>query len=615
MDQKLIIKALKSACGNKNFRFQVIIKNSQLHIYINRKLERQPDYSLLTNIISQTIASLSLDSLEGIWLHSRRLGTVQPDWQTFVEIETEIDLEDIDTIANTQNDLDFQDIPEVDSNGNTGIPHFTGMFHSNPFQEEDISTFAKKKTKNVAEETNNFQSNQNSLAVYCFVTNKKLLTSKIISPDREIMRLVKFFHHLSDNNKQKILPAVDIYFKLAKTTNIANLSVGVQKWFSQITELNDDQRLQISIWLSRYCYDSSATLAEFKALVEQNVAIAAAKKAKRSKTGYRFNPSKTNAQQTLSSNERGQIDSLASQKFQLSTVAQKFILPLAWTMVTVILIILAIYTSNSDNKFASPQISSLCNNTIGSPNYCRLAVNLAGAQKIKQSSSSIFPITEATEKAAIYGCQRYANAKAGISGNIEPQQAPVISSHGEQVFGHIYVVEAQQKRAKEPGNVRVGCVYTVGDRERSPELLTADLIPSNWPAKHYQKPATLKSNLAFGIYTNPINLGLYTIFSAIGIATASRFNLGIKVNQIQTIYLAALMIGMAQLIAANLSWFSLVTSIIFPILTIMSSSFLIKDFQINWNYGYALVLAGILTIVAIQFLLYGLCISLINSLF
>lgn len=328
-----------------------------------------------------------------------------------------------------------------------------------------------------------------------------------------------------------------------------------------------------------------------------------------------MNPSKTNAQQTLSSNERGQIDSLASQKFQLSTVAQKFILPLAWTMVTVILIILAIYTSNSDNKFASPQISSLCNNTIGSPNYCRLAVNLAGAQKIKQSSSSIFPISEATEKAAIYGCQRYANVKAGISGNIDPQQTPVISSHGEQVFAHIYVVEALQKRANQPGNVRVGCVYTVGDRERSPELLTADLIPSNWPAKHYQKLATLKSNLGFGIYTNPINLGLYTIFSAIGIATATRFNLGIKVNQIQTIYLAALMIGMAQLIAANLSWFSLVTSIIFPILTIMSSSFLIKDFQINWNYGYALVLAGILTIVAIQFLLYGLCISLIHSLF
>lgn len=615
MDQKLIIKALKSACGNKNFRFQVIIKNSQLHIYINRKLEQQPDYALLTKIISQAIASLSLDSLEGIWLYSRRLGTVLPDWQTFVEIETEIDSEDIDTIANAQNDRDVQEIPEVDINDDTGLLHSTGMFHSNLFQEEDLSAFPENNPETVAIETNNFPSNHNSLAHYCFVTNKKLLTCKIISPDREIMRLVKFFHYLSDNNKQKILPAVDTYFKLAKTTNIANLSIEVQKWFSQITELNDDHRLQLAIWLSRYCYDSSATLAEFKALIEQKAAIAVAKKAKRSKTEYRFNPSSTDAQQTLSSNDRGQIDSLASQKFQLYTVAQTFILPLAWTMITVILIILAIYTSNSDNKFASPQISSLCNNTIGSPNYCRLAVNLAGAQKIKQSSSSIFPISEATKKSAIYGCQRYANVKAGISGNIEPQQTPVISSHGEQVFAHIYVVEAQQKRAKQLGNVRVGCVYTVGDRERSPELLTADLIPPTWPTKHYQKPATLKSNLAFGIYTNPINLGLYSIFSAIGIAIASKFNLGIKVNQIQTIYLAALMIGMAQLIAANLSWFSLVTSIIFPILTIMSSSFLIKDFQINWNYGYALVMAGILTIVAIQFLLYGLCISLINSLF
>ena len=613
MDQELIIKALKSACGNKNFRFQVIIKDSQLHIYINRKLEQQPDYSFLTNIITQAIASLSFDSLEVIWLHSRKLGTIEPDWQTFVELATGIDSEDIDTIANAQNEQDSQNILEDDSSGDTGLLHSTGMFHSKPFKEEDINTFAARNIETEVISTNNSQSDRNSLAQYCFVSNKKLLTCEIIAPDKKIMRLVKFFHHLSDNNKQKILPALDNYFNLAKTTDIANFSIGVQKWFTQITDLNDDEKRQVSIWLSRYCFDSSATLAEFKAIVAKKAAIAAAKKSKRSNTEYSFTPAKSDSQATGSNDN--QLGSFTLKKFKLPPIIKKIILPFAWTMATVVLIMLGIYTGNSDIQLTSPQISSLCMNTIGSPNYCRLAVNLAGVKMIKQSSPSIFPMTEATTIAANYGCQRYANVKAGISGNIDPRQTPVISSHGEQVFAHIYVVQAQQKRVNQPENIRVGCVYTVGQKERSPELLTADIIPQNWPTKHYQKSAVSKSNLAFGIYTNPINLGLYTIFAAIGIAIGSRLNLGIKVNHTQTIYLVAIILGMVQLIAGNISLLSLVASIIFPILAIIASSLLIKDFQINWNYGYFFVIAGIFTIVASQFLLYGLCISLINSLF
>lgn len=47
MDRKLIVKALKSVCGNKNLRFQVIVHEDRLHIYVNRKADYQPDYIML----------------------------------------------------------------------------------------------------------------------------------------------------------------------------------------------------------------------------------------------------------------------------------------------------------------------------------------------------------------------------------------------------------------------------------------------------------------------------------------------------------------------------------------------------------------------------------------
>lgn len=659
MDQGLIIQALKSSCGNKNFRFQVIVQDSQLHIYINRKTEQQPDYSFLTDIITQAIACLALDSIDSLWLYSRQLGEIEPDWKTSVELTPDMNPDEIDTIGNSEKieglleqisigepgvfcntekihkkpleeeEIDsfatkildntddsgdfpyFEDFPEDNSNGDSGLLHKTGMVHKNILEEEEINTFATKFSQTEDVEVNDEISDNNNLAQYCFVTNQKLLTRDIPPPNKETMRLVKVFHHLSDNYKHKISPVLDDYFKLAKIANTEKLSVGVQQWFKQITELNDDDTHQVSIWLSRYCFDSAATLEEFKAVSEKQAAIATAKKAQ-GRNEYNFTPAKTNAAETLSKDQS--LDNSFTTKFQLPSKVKKIILPVAWTTATVVLILLGIYTSHFSAASTSQQIPSICKEGIGSSDYCRLGVNLVGEKMIKQSSKNLFPLTKITETAANYGCQRYANHKAGISGNIEPQQTPVISSYGEKIFPHLYVVQAQQKNSKQPGNIRVGCLYTSGQGERSPELLAAHVIPQNWPTEYYQQQAVSRSNLSFGIYTNLVNLGLYTLFAAIGIAIASAYSLGIKVHHSQTIYLVALILGIVQLIAVNLPGFSLFASITLPILTILGISLLVKDFQITWEYGYSLVSVGVLSIIAIQFLLYGLCLGLINSL-
>ena len=613
MDRDLIIKALKSTCGNKNLRFQVIVRDYKLHIYINRQADYIPNYTLLTDTITRAIASLSLDSLAGIWLYSRKLGEVEPDWQIFLDPPTEIDEEKIDTLGNSKQEEKGFNFPEIeefveeDRVKDTGLLLDSGLIHGQPLEEEEINTFTfveKIKTDSSKTQTDT-PVEVNQLIQYCFVSNQKILTGDIIPPDKEIIRLVKFFHHLAENNQLKILPALDEYFKKAKVPNTENSPPALKKWVKQITELNEEDRNTVAIWLSRYCFDSSTTLAEFKAMEEKK---AAAKKVRRNNTEYSFTPAK----KQISTSR--QDEELIEDKFKLPPIVDKLVIPLVWTLAVIILICLGIYTDRVSVGSTSRQIPELCQTTIGSPNYCRLGVNLAGKDAIARASESIFPLTEVTETVANYGCERFANVKAGLFDDLDPTQNPVISSQGEKIFPHVYVVQVVQKDLALSQNIRVGCVYTAGVGERSPAKLASEIIPLNWPSEHYQQTAVSESNLSFGRYTNLINLGLYTLFSAVGIAIASEFKLGLRVtNRPQTVYLVALILGIVQLVAVNLPIFNLIASIAFSLIAILIVSQLIKNFQLNWQDGYPIVAAGILTIVATQFLLYGISWQLIIS--
>ena len=612
MDRDLIIKALESSCDDRHFRFQVIVDKSKLHIYINRKADYTPDYTFLTDTITKEIALLNLDSLKGIWLYSRKLGQVEPDWQVFIESPSQAAGDDMNTLDYTQSDCreinfpEFEDFLESDSTGDTGLLRNTGMVHQKPLPEEEINSSVKKTNL----ESSNINTKVNPLAQYCFVTNKKILTGDILAPDKEVIRLVKFFHNLSATNQQKILPFVDEYFKQGKTADRQKLPPIINKWLEQVIGSNEKNRKAIAIWLSRYCFDPSTTLAELKEMEDKKAELKAAKKVKRSNTQYTFTPASSQTPK-----HKKQLSYLTEDKFQLPPLIEKLLIPVAWTLATVILICLGIYTNKLQIHSTSGQIPALCKISIGSPNYCRLGVNLAGKKAIEESSKNIFPLSEITETEANFGCERFANVKAGAFNNLDPTQNPVISSHGEKIFPHVYVVEAVQKDTVRPQNVRVGCVYTTGLGERFPTKLASDVIPLNWPIEHYQPEDVSKSNLSFGAYTNLINLGLYTLCSAIGIAIASQFKLGIQItNSPQTIYLVALILGIVQLIAVNLPMFNFTASILFSILTIIIASLIFKSFIINTQHGLALGSVGILTIIAIQFLLYGIAWQLINSL-
>ena len=645
--ERLIIEALKSAWGNRNIKFQVAVQNGQLHIYVNHRRYNRPDYLLLSETVAAAIASLNLDSVDRVRLYCRPLGQVAPDWQTTVELfQARGNLDDIDTIGTTEEqkvldnlvtesysnelelpqvssatEIDFSerkydvaadpnaitdleihttwkkefDSSEDDNAGDTGLLYSSGLVHDTYLQEEQLGTVPD--SIELAIKKSDEPEPANDLAQYCFVTNRKLLTSDLIAPRKEITRLVKFFHHLNDRTQFKLLPILEIYFRRGETSNLDDLSLAVQKWLEQIKELNYDDQQMLAIWLSRYCYDPTATLEEFKAIEAGNAEKVTTKKAGYRSTEYSFTPVKTNRIKPQKESKPPETSS------RLLSQAKKLLLPGAWILATIVLLVVAL-SNNNLNSTASDL--DLCRNTIGSPEYCRLAVNLAGKKAIARPPQSLFPFTDVTETVATYGCQRYANLKAEITPDLDPKKTPAISSSGEKVFPHLYVVRVEQKNAQREGNVNVGCVYTTGGGQRSPKLLAADVISS----EPYQNG---DNNFSFGKYSIPIDLGLYTIFAAWGIAIASGMNLGIKINRSTTIYLAALVLGIMQLVASTVSVFSSIARVVLPVLALFVMNRSLDDFKIAGKYGAVAIAAGIFTIVAVQLILYGVCLGLIRS--
>jgi hypothetical protein len=640
--EQLIIKALKAACGNKNIKFQVIVQDEQLHIYVNHRQDYQLNYSLLTDNVTAAIASLALDQINSFWLYGRPLGQVEPNWQVFMAIPSHDQDKIEDTTGNTDNlehlesELDLEDLGNFDlatsgttgdaglleqdvsqktqvtdvvsfaeansnSNGDTGLLQDRGLIHGRPLKEAEINF---SDYLNHTTEAANLTAN-NNLAQYCLISNQELLTGEKVAPSKKVMRLVKFFHYLANSDRQQLLPILESYFRASVIDRGQEISPTIQNWLEQISALEDEERSLFALWFSCYCFNPTVTLAEFKTISAQTSPQIEIKPANRA-TESSFVPVDDDSPPSS-------IINLDRTKFQRSPIVKQLILPGIWILVTIIFILLGIINHNSQTVIKSTHIPALCRTTIGSPEYCRLAVDLAGQKAIAQAPKTLFPLTKVTEAVANYGCARYANLKADVR-QIAPEVTPVISSHGEKIFPHIYVVQAQQKNAKQSKNIRVGCVYTTGNNQRSPRKIVADLIPLNWPIEQYQKQTGQSNYLSLGIFTQPINLGLFTIFAALGTAIASRLNLGLKIQHTHTIYLVGLILGVVQLIIALLPFFGLLGAIFIPISTILLASLLLEDFQLNWKRGYPSIAITILAIVATQFLLSSLCLELINSL-
>jgi hypothetical protein len=440
--EQLIIKALKSACGNRNIKFQVIVQEDRLHIYANHREDYQPNHLILKENVRAAIASLSLGTINSLWLYTRPLSQVEPNWQVFIELpaqdqdeientnittanldlehpESEINIEDIGnldlSISGTTEDTELlsdcyteqktllqEEIESTDvvgfgkakRNDDTGLLRDRGLIHGSPLKETEI--YAVSAYLDDITEAANFTHN-NNLAQYCFIDNPKLLTEKKVSPSKTVMRLVKFFHYLSNSDRQQLPPILDSYFREGmihqekiSAENSAQFSPAIQNWLKQINTLDRQERDAFALWLSYYCFDPTATLEEFKTILAQNQNVSQPqiklKQANRSSSSlYGFVLVNDDSPEPTT-REQDQPDEKLNEKFQLSSMVEKLddnlLLPGIWILTTTILVIWGIISHNLQLVTTSTQTSALCKNTIGSLEYCRLAVDLAGEKAI-----------------------------------------------------------------------------------------------------------------------------------------------------------------------------------------------------------------------------------------
>ncbi|ELS02034.1 hypothetical protein Xen7305DRAFT_00017440 [Xenococcus sp. PCC 7305] len=89
MDPELIAQVLDEACQYDSLNFQIMVQESVLHIYINRELDIELDYDLLVNNITDALITINV-SWEGFWLYSRVMGEIDPDWQTYIELQADV---------------------------------------------------------------------------------------------------------------------------------------------------------------------------------------------------------------------------------------------------------------------------------------------------------------------------------------------------------------------------------------------------------------------------------------------------------------------------------------------------------------------------------------------
>lgn len=95
MNEEQILNAIAEVGKDKSLRFQVIIQNSTLHIYINRPTPIELDYHQLKQKIYTTIVELYSTEFSHIWLYCRILGEIEPDWQSVLEVDPSSSVVDV----------------------------------------------------------------------------------------------------------------------------------------------------------------------------------------------------------------------------------------------------------------------------------------------------------------------------------------------------------------------------------------------------------------------------------------------------------------------------------------------------------------------------------------
>lgn len=262
MNESEIINVIAHACEDDTLRFQVIIQDSTLHIYINRPTPAELDYQQLKPRISLTIVSLYPAQVEKIWLYCRVLGEIEPDWQSVWSIAPDSStldnsltttLEEIShTLAATNSVVDKieQELDTAESFSDDTISQLEEL----PIAANDEDRFDLTELELEA------AFDECDFSQYCFIRNQRLLYAVLDPPPADIARLIDAFERFDKSLVRSQLPILEVYFEKSTAPNLDFLSREVLAWWNEITKLDSDSKRKLAIWLSRYCLNPQQTM-------------------------------------------------------------------------------------------------------------------------------------------------------------------------------------------------------------------------------------------------------------------------------------------------------------------------------------------------------------------
>jgi hypothetical protein len=262
MTNEQILNAIADACDNDTLRFQLILQDKILHVYINRPTQAELEYHNLKSKIYGVITEKFYGEFTAIWLYCRVLGKVEADWQAVLEIETaSLDPAQVSSMMQAITGAVEATNSIIDKiNLELEIPE---SFAVDWYDFEELPTTAGE---NSAESDLELLESidravlELDLNKYCFISNQRLLYAILTAPKENIARLVDTFDRFEQSTKRSQLPVLEIYFNQSINPDLATLEPLVQIWWREIVILDLDQQRQLAIWLSRYCLHPEQTI-------------------------------------------------------------------------------------------------------------------------------------------------------------------------------------------------------------------------------------------------------------------------------------------------------------------------------------------------------------------
>jgi uncharacterized membrane protein YvlD (DUF360 family) len=627
MDDAIIVQSLEVTCDNDNLIFQVIQELPDLYIYVNRVEEQALDYEVLTQQIYGVVTTLPLEGVTGLGIFSRPCDQPEPDWQIFLDLDLGVDPE----VEADSGELSFPETSLTETNVvETALlaePEATIEVIQEEVKAEPDVEQTPPPAQPVAIEPIDPAEPAKTLADYCFIRNKALITAKVLPPDVTIAKLVQFFDNLPAAQQLELLPVLETYLLSPNPELVQPFDAETQAWLTQLGQLKDMDARNITIWLSRYCHNPTQTMTELSAVLtnkspvpEPSTPTTNANAADHDR-GYSAN---SNRPPNPSWQEPEVEADKPSSRWGVQTVKMprewSLMIAIGWFFFTLITITLAM------RSLDPTRITNLaCIKSSDAP-MCALALRVTGAATFEDSvPDKRFPFSFEEKQQATNDCQMHLlgggrppelqeEEEPGLSRMITPPILPKVANNTEVLSG-LLLVDLQNDHPEQPGRtLRTACTFAKTEAAGQPKLVGFDQIPVDWPKTPYQRtrPDIGSMLRAFGVFGIFVTLGAGTLFTAMALQAAAQFRLGIEIDSLESLGMAAFCLGIIETVTQFLlipafgflgifggffGWIAIQS------LGLWLTSLLVKGFRVQWERGYWVIAVGVILINIVRFIL------------